>query len=533
MGIKIVGVVALAIALIGLLGVGFRVPQIEASECLPGEICIMVDGEIKPLTAYFTTYDNVTYTLTGNIANVSIIIKKSDITVDGAGYTVHGPGSGTGLNLSSCENVTLRNFRIVGFTYGVHLEHADDCFIKFSEVTNNKRAGIRLYRSDDNEIMNTTALNNEKGIHLHKSKDNFIYFNAIANNSDAGIRFDQSKDNSITDNKISNNVRGVQAKNSSINFFRNNITGNIYGIYLYSPQLSTGNSVLLQNYISNNVVGLWILNSSGHTIYHNNFFSNSVRPAVLHNSHNNNWDNGYEGNYWSIYRGSDTNRDGVGDTTHKISIGNTDKYPLMAKFQQFTIEIKDRFHKVGVVSNSTVLGKKDELSFKLTQVHGLIFARFCIPNALVEPPLSVIVGPPYLNDDILHYRVVERNETHTWIYLTYVGSEKATVTIVDTVEPIPFWFQWWFWGICVLSVTTAAVFRKYLLQRKAIETYKQLLGRLQQFSHLDKAKMFFEADVQRCQELLKEFSREHNVRVRHHEEKFEDALERIGIKEKE
>jgi len=50
---------------------------------------------------------------------------------------------------------------------------------------------------------------------------------------------------------------------------------------------------------------------------------------MLSDSINTTWDNGCEGNYWSIYNETDLNRDGIGDTPYIIDGNNQDNYPLM------------------------------------------------------------------------------------------------------------------------------------------------------------------------------------------------------------
>jgi hypothetical protein len=44
------------------------------------------------------------------------------------------------------------------------------------------------------------------------------------------------------------------------------------------------------------------------------------------------WDNGKKGNYWSDYNGTDSNKDGLGDTPYVIDVLNQDRYPLIEIF---------------------------------------------------------------------------------------------------------------------------------------------------------------------------------------------------------
>jgi parallel beta-helix repeat protein len=329
-----------------------------------------------------------TYTLTGDITE-SIVIEKDSIVVDGAGYTVHGVGD-VGLDLSHRNNVTVRNFRVVGFLIGVSLNSSDNNSIRFNTVRNNTYAGIQLSSSDHNKVMNNIALNNKYGIRVVNSSD--------------------------------------------CDFCWNNVTKNApVGVFLNSPSSAISNFVLLENEFSNNNVGLWLWNSSGNTVYHNNFLNNSIQVS-LHNSYNNNWDNGFEGNYWSDYHGSDADNNAIGDEAYSINENNQDKHPLMTR-----------------------------------------------------------------------------------------------ITKVKIVKPLPFWFEWWFWGICALAVTTVVLFGKYALQRKIIETYRRQLEIFPEVSHLDRARMLFKADVDRRRGKIEEFGKKYGVRIRRVEDSFEDALERLGI----
>ena len=96
--------------LTGTLVVLVGVQRVEASET----IYIRADGSIDPPTANITSADNVTYTFIGNI-NESIVVERSNIVVDGVGYTLQGSGGGNGFSWSDVNKVTIINTIIRNF----------------------------------------------------------------------------------------------------------------------------------------------------------------------------------------------------------------------------------------------------------------------------------------------------------------------------------------------------------------------------------------------------------------------------------
>ena len=409
MGRKLVLAMIFAIVLVGMLTLAFNIQTVKAS----GTIYIRADGSIDPPTANIATFDNVTYTLTGNIATDAdgIVVERDNIVIDGAGYTVQGGWpSGTGVDLSARSNVTIKDTNIETSAYGLCLNSTADSVISGNNITNND-VGIRLYSSSSNSISgNTITANNGHGIRLGYS----------------------SNYNSISGNNITNNGRGIWLYSSSNynSISGNNITNNECGIILDS--LSNYNSISRNNITANNMNGIRLNFASNNKFYHNNFIGNTEQVhTIVTPAYANSWDDGYPsgGNYWSDYNGTDSDHDGIGDTWYEIDENNIDHYPLMGMFSDFNATSE---HSVQTICNSTISDFQFNGTAIIFNVSGeeetLGFCRICIPHTLLEPPYTVLVNnetPLYINGSLFD------DGTHRWIYFTY---EHSTLEIIIVSE---------------------------------------------------------------------------------------------------
>jgi hypothetical protein len=85
-------------------------------------IVIERDGSVAPDTP-FIKQDGDVYTLTGDIQQkYSILIRRSDIVFDGAGYSINCASypvlTNIGLSLEDVTNVTVKNIEVTGFSQG-------------------------------------------------------------------------------------------------------------------------------------------------------------------------------------------------------------------------------------------------------------------------------------------------------------------------------------------------------------------------------------------------------------------------------
>jgi parallel beta-helix repeat protein len=356
---RTVSAVIIAMLLTGILTVAFNVQQVKSGYTWTQTIYIRADGSIDPPTAPISSVDNVTYTLTDNIAagsvppnTSSIIIQRDNIIIDGADHTLQSTAASNskGINLTGRSNVTIKNMNITAFWDGIYLESSDNNSVSGNNITANTDCGIMLCSSSDNNSVsgNNITANISYGIYLYSS----------SNNSVSG----------------------------------NNITSNGWDIYLYSS--SDNNSISGNNITANNDYGIVLVSSSNNAIYHNDFM-NKTTPAYS-SGPTNAWDDGYpsSGNYWSGYSGTDSysgshqdeaGSDGIGDTPYIIGPNNTDHYPLMGPFASATM----------AGTNSTVFPTDDV---------GLIFANVTSAGSTVvnettsgpsPPPGRKMIGPCY------------------------------------------------------------------------------------------------------------------------------------------
>ena len=238
-------------------------------------VTIKADGSVFPSTSAIQQIGDL-YLLTGNIGNISV--ERSNMTLDGCGYTLQG-GEG-GISLKSVENVTVKNLIIKAGQYGVFLSECSNITVSNNTITGTSfpPPGTSLPPLD---IM-------------------------------GGICVLGGYHNTIVGNRLENN--------------------------LYGMKLAVEYSIISENNIINNNHGINLLAASNNTIYHNNFINNDLNVltyTTLKPSKSNTWDDGSSsgGNYWSNYNGVDANNDGIGGSPYIIDSDNQDRYPLMKPWE--------------------------------------------------------------------------------------------------------------------------------------------------------------------------------------------------------
>lgn len=234
-------------------------------------IFIRPDGSINPANVPIQRNQD-TYTFTGNIYD-PILIQKSNIIIDGAGYSLIGPlnetqkqaqqilGIGPNATITvpyiigidfedTVSGVTIKNLNINWFSIGAYIRTTNNTLVSNSASDN--IVGVLLSGSGNNITMNYIA-DNRQGLFF-----GFEQINGSAGNIPSDIRINE---NSFVTNEMQ-------------------LSGCVCEVYNFSQ----------------------------------------TRHA---------WDYNGKGNYWSDYNGTDTNGDGIGDTYYIIDLLNYDRYPLI------------------------------------------------------------------------------------------------------------------------------------------------------------------------------------------------------------
>ncbi|MCM1987633.1 NosD domain-containing protein [Methanococcoides seepicolus] len=239
------------------------------------------------------------------------------VTVRGEGadvVTVDCNGGSVQIGYAGC---TLEGIKVVNSNYGLRLS-SSNCIIR-------------------NCVFD--GMTDMEGIELHG--DHCLFENNIVSNSTGefcALYIDNANSIFVDDNTFINNAGA--------------------GLSLYSG--AEGTIVSNNNFVSNGWAGIEIYDAVGvNTIYGNNFIGNGVTatttgtppPAVTYwNStepmeyvYNGVAYTGYIGNFWdSDYTESDSNGDGIGDTSYTVPDGlGTDDAPLMAGFENYDSSVPE------------------------------------------------------------------------------------------------------------------------------------------------------------------------------------------------
>jgi parallel beta-helix repeat protein len=299
--------------------------------------------------------------------SLTILNQDSNRIIDGAGQVI----------LQECSNITIKNVNpSADLRVAIQLSDTNNSKIvncsgrttlsnsHYNILSNNFLSGIGSIGYDSQPAITLSASNfnlifenqitkcDDEGISLTGSDFNHIYNNVVAD-CDVGIWLLGSKNNSLYQNILEGDNFGIKlafemlanispfSYNNSI--FENTINSCDQGIHLFSAD----ENKVFRNSISNcTAYGIFLCCADGNMVYNNNFLANNLQVYEEHSvwtgmgfkdyfSENNTWDAGSTigGNFWSNYKGIDTDGDGMGDTPYIIDALNQDNYPVIFPFE--------------------------------------------------------------------------------------------------------------------------------------------------------------------------------------------------------
>ncbi len=260
-----------------------------------------------------------------------IVIGADDITIDGNGATLVGPGRdgdresfrGVGISGTGRRGVVLENVTVRGFRVGLAITDGVDWTIEGCDVSGNytdpsfgwgelpPSGGIRLVRTRDSRIRNTSGRHNFNACELVDSHGNRIEFCDFSRASNTCLKLWRSTRNRVERCNLSYGIRklpgethardstGVLLETGSNDnwFWRNDVTHGGDGIFIraLNTWLSTGN-VFIENdtsHANNNGVESWspgnifVRNKANHCSY-GFWLGGSDRTVLIGNEANHN-----------------------------------------------------------------------------------------------------------------------------------------------------------------------------------------------------------------------------------------------------
>ena len=210
---KRIGIVVLAIALIGLI---WGIVAISSGDdgAEPAENAIGFVGQTKT----FVPGDTITESckLNGDLqssSKIAFFVGADDITIDGNGYTLTGPGAESGeeaIHSEGHSGVTIKNLNIDYF-FGIYFKEVTDSRVSGCTISYSYGSAVWLWSSSGCTIRGNNLGPGEggHGVLLWDASGNTIRDNMIKTVQGVGISIEEgSNDNRFDENVVCNNAGG-------------------------------------------------------------------------------------------------------------------------------------------------------------------------------------------------------------------------------------------------------------------------------------------------------------------------------------
>ncbi|QQG49325.1 MAG: right-handed parallel beta-helix repeat-containing protein [archaeon] len=232
-----------------------------------------------------------------------LIIGGSGTTLNCAGHTISGAGSGAGVWIADVDHVMVKNCVVTGFYTGYYLFDVSASSLTKDNATRNAQVGFSTYSSLQNVFKRTAATNNggEGYLLSGSSNGNQLTQNYAINNTWWGFYFQTSHGNVLKSNyAVGNGLDGFIFDNAPEIVKSNTAIANGASGFLFYN--GGDNSFLSGNRAFNNSEAGFKVVGSGNVTLRNNWASgsavgyrlqNSPAATLARNSASNNTNEGY------------------------------------------------------------------------------------------------------------------------------------------------------------------------------------------------------------------------------------------------
>lgn len=332
--------------------------QQQIDESKPGETIQLNDGMYeesiiikKPI--HLSGSEDVTLRQEGS--DPVINIQSDNVVLENLNVEYENDHSESSAILINGDNNLLNTINIHTNSYGIQLDEANHNRLSDLTITGikkeaikNRKHGIDLWKSNNNEIYDTRIKYVQDGIYMEKSHANKIYRNS-ASHSRYGYHLMFTKNTELEENESYENISGMMimgtegtvAKHNTLRDNQENIqslglllfdvkdasikgniiTNNRIGIFIESAS----DNELAFNTITGNYIGLQFKGAKNNTIANNSLVANVVQGQAQESS-----DNNTNQNYWGDHLGLDITGDQTSNLTYQVDpffLNVTSEYP--------------------------------------------------------------------------------------------------------------------------------------------------------------------------------------------------------------